>query len=258
MQQCHIQYVAGDKSRAGYLQTGMMYLFAGHIAGGDFVLPQYQDEFFPALHKRWHPTHRARVQQLDEEVKTRRYDELHNAKGVPFIFPMLETENREERKFGVRTVLSSQYFRDMPEALRQSANNVYMVGVDPEDRRLLKERFKVPDVTLDRFERMGSGVPFLGIFRIKGGSTIAHIMKNTVGPEELWGHSTTPVDMSLRRMLEADVGAETARRILGRFFPNGSAEKVIAHRQRTAGETGGGSVIRALATELINQQGYDL
>lgn len=260
-----IQYVAGDKSAAGYLQTGMMYLFAGHIAGGDFVLPQYQDELFPALHKRWHAMHQARVQQLDEEVKTKQYDEVHNAKGVPFIFPMLETDNREERKFGVRTVLSSQYFRDMPDALRQSANNVYMVGVDPEDRALLKERFRVPDVTLDRFERMGSGpsadgsgVPFLGIFRIKGGNTIAHIMKNTVGPEELWGHSTTPVDMSLRRTLEKEVGAETSRRILGRFFPNGSAEKVIEHRRRTAGETGGESVIRALATELIDQQGYDL
>ncbi|MGP2416711.1 conjugal transfer protein [Pantoea ananatis] len=260
-----IQYVAGNKSNAGYLQTGMMYLFAGHIAGGDFVLPQYQDELFPALHKRWHPIHRARVQQLDEEVKTKQYDELHNAKGVPFIFPMLETENREERKFGVRTVLSSQYFRDMPDALRQSANSVFMVGVDPEDRELLKTRFKVPDVTLDRFERMGSGpsadgsgVPFLGIFRIKGGSTIAHIMKNTVGPEELWGHSTTPADMSLRRTIEGDVGPDTARRILGRFFPNGSAEKVIEHRRRTAGETGGDSVIRALATELINKQGYDL
>ncbi|KHJ66376.1 conjugal transfer protein [Pantoea rodasii] len=260
-----IQYVAGNKSNAGYLQTGMMYLFAGHIAGGDFVLPQYQDELFPALHKRWHPIHRARVQQLDEEVKTKQYDELHNAKGVPFIFPMLETENREERKFGVRTVLSSQYFRDMPDALRQSANSVFMVGVDPEDREQLKTRFKVPDVTLDRFERMGSGpsadgsgVPFLGIFRIKGGSTIAHIMKNTVGPEELWGHSTTPVDMALRRTIEKDVGADTARRILGRFFPNGSAEKVIEHRRRTAGDTGGESVIRALATELIDKQGYDL
>lgn len=260
-----IQYVAGNKSKAGYLQTGMMYLFAGHIAGGDFVLPQYQADFFPALHTRWHALHRARVQQLDEEVKTKQYDEVHNAKGVPFIFPMLETENREERKFGVRTVLSSQFFRDMPDALRQSANSVYMVGVDPEDRELLKTRFKVPDVTLDRFERMGSGpsadgsgVPFLGIFRIKGGSTIAHIMKNTVGPEELWGHSTTPVDMSLRRTLEKDVGDETSRRILGRFFPNGSAEKVIEHRMRTAGETGGESVIRALATELIDKQGYDL
>ncbi|WP_099319818.1 conjugal transfer protein [Erwinia amylovora] len=260
-----IQYVAGDKSKAGYLQTGMMYLFAGHIAGGDFVLPQYQDELFPALHERWHAIHRTRVQQLDEEVKTRQYDELHNAKGVPFIFPMLETADREQRKFGVRTVLASQYFRDMPDALRQSANSVYMVGVDPEDRALLKERFKVPDVTLDRFERMGSGpssdgsgVPFLGIFRIKGGSTIAHIMKNTVGPEELWGHSTTPVDMALRRTLEKDVGAATTRRILGRFFPNGSAEKVIEHRRRIAGETGGESVIRALANELINKQGYDL
>lgn len=260
-----IQYVAGNKSKAGYLQTGMMYLFAGHIAGGDFVLPQYQDELFPALHPRWHAIHRTRVQQLDEEVKTKQYDELHNAKGVPFIFPMLETDNREERKFGVRTVLSSQYFRDMPEALRQSANSVYMVGVDPEDRRLLQERFNVPDVTLDRFDRMGSGpsadgsgVPFLGIFRIKGGSTIAHIMKNTVGPEELWGHSTTPVDMSLRRTIESDVGADTARRILGRFFPNGSAEKVIEHRRRTAGEKGGESIIRALANELIDKQGYDL
>ncbi|XXN66775.1 ATP-binding protein (plasmid) [Enterobacter ludwigii] len=260
-----IQYVAGDKSKAGYLQTGMMYLFAGHIAGGDFVLPQYQDELFPSLHKRWHPMHRARVDQLDQEVKTRQYDELHNAKGVPFIFPMLETADREQRKFGVRTVLSSQYFRDMPDALRQSANSVYMVGVDPEDRALLKERFKVPDATLDRFERMGSGpaadgsgVPFLGIFRIRGGSTIAHIMKNTVGPEELWGHSTTPVDMSLRRMLEKDVGAGTTRRILGNFFPNGSAEKVIEHRQRTAGEARGDNVIRTLATELIDKQGYDL
>jgi len=260
-----IQYVAGDSSKSGYLQTGMMYLFAGYIAGGDFELPQYQDELFSNLHERWRALHAARVEQLDQEVKTKQYDELHNAKGVPFIFPMLETADREQRKFGVRTVLSSQYFRDMPEALRQSANSVYMVAVDPQDRELLKERFKVPDATLDRFERMGSGasadgsgVPFLGIFRIKGGSTIAHIMKNTVGPEELWGHSTTPVDMSLRRMLEKDVGAGTARRILGRFFPNGSAEKVIEHRRRTAGEDRGDSVIRTLANELIDKQGYDL
>ena len=260
-----IQYVAGDKSPAGYLQTGIMYLFAGHISGGDFVLPQYQTELFTMLHDRWHALHAARIEQLDQEVKTKQYDELHNAKGVPFIFPMLETADREQRKFGVRTVLSSQYFRDMPEALRQSANSVYMVGVDPEDRALLKERFKVPDATFDRFERMGSGpaadgsgVPFLGIFRIKGGSTIAHIMKNTVGPQELWGHSTTPVDMSLRKMLEKDVGDATARRILGRFFPGGTAEKVIEHRRRTAGEERGDNVVRTLASELITKQGYDL
>lgn len=260
-----LQYVAGDKSKAGHLQTGIMYLFAGHIAGGDFVLPMYQDELFPDLHPRWKALLKARVEQLDQEVKTKQYDELHNAKDAPFIFPMLETADREQRKFGVRTVLSSQYFRDMPEALRKSANSVYMVAVDPEDREALQARFHIPDTTFDRFARMGSGpsadgsgVPFLGIFRMRGGSTIAHIMKNAVGPQELWGHSTSPLDMALRRTLEKDVGAETARRILGRFFPGGSAEKVIEHRRRTAADVNGDNVIRALSDELISKQGYDL
>lgn len=260
-----LQFVAGGKSKAGHLQTGIMYLFAGHIAGGDFVLPQYQDELFSGLHARWHSLHAARVEQLDQEVKTKQYDEVHNAKDAPFIFPMLETADREQRKHGVRTVFSTQYFRDIPDALRQSANSVFMVAVDPDDRVLLKERFHVPDVTLDRFARMGSGpspdgsgVPFLGIFRIKGGSTITHIMKNAVGPQELWGHSTTPEDMSLRKILEKDVGAVTARRILGRNFPGGSAAKVIDHRRRTADGLNSDNVIRTLANELITKQGYDL
>ncbi|MNR27744.1 hypothetical protein D3C85_1450300 [compost metagenome] len=101
-------------------------------------------------------------------------------------------------------------------------------------------------------------MPFLGIFRIKGGSTITHIMKNAVGPQELWGHSTTPEDMSLRRVLEKDVGQETARRILGRFFPGGSAAKVIENRRRMADDVNGENAIRALASELINKQGYNL
>lgn len=260
-----LQYVAGGKSKAGHLQTGIMYLFAGHLAGGDFVLPQYQKELFPVLHTRWHPLHRARVEQLDQEVKTKQYDEVHNAKDAPFIFPMLETADREQRKFGVRTVLSTQYFRDIPEVLRESVNSVYMVAVDPKDRILLQKSFLIPDTTLNRFARMGSGpsadgsgVPFLAVFRIKGGSTISHIMKNAVGPQELWGHSTTPEDMSLRRLIEDDVGQETSRRILGRFFPGGSAAKVIENRRRMADELNGDSVIRTLASELINKQGYDL
>lgn len=260
-----LQYVAGNKSKAGHLQTGIMYLFAGHLTGGDFLLPQYQLDFFPALHPRWHSLHRERVEQLDQEVKTKIYDELHNAKDAPFIFPMLETDDREQRKFGVRTVLSSQYFRDFPDAIRRSANSVYMVAVDPDDQLALQERFHVPLVTLKRFARMGSGpsadgsgVPFLGIFKIKGGSTLAHIMKNTVGPQELWSLSTTPEDMSLRKLLNQDVGEQTARRILASNFPGGSASKVIEHRRRTADEISANNVLRILSNELIKKQGYDL
>jgi len=260
-----LQHVAGGKTKAGHLKTGIMYLFAGHLSGGDYVLPQYQRDLFAGLHPRWHTLHRERVEQLDQEVKTKMYDELHNAKDAPFIFPMLETADREQRKHGVRTVLSSQYFRDFPDAIRRSANSVYMVAVDPDDEVALQERFHVPAVTLKRFARMGSGpssdgsgVPFLGIFKIKGGSTLAHIMKNTVGPQELWALSTTPEDMSLRKMLYEDVGDATARRILAIHFPGGSASKVIEHRRRTAGENASDNVIRTLANELIEKQGYAL
>lgn len=260
-----LQYVAGDKTRKGNLQTGIMFLFAGHIAGGDFVLPQYQKELFSGLHPRWHPMHKARVRQLDEEVKTKTYDELHNVKEAPFIFSMLETDDREQRKHGTRTVLSSQYLRDFPEAIGQSANSVFMVAVDPADHKVLRDRFHVPEVTLRRFTRMGfgpssdgSGVPFLGIFRTKGTGTIAHIMKNAVGPQQLWALSTTPEDMALRRRLYEEVGDDTARRILAGNFPGGSAARLIAYKQRTASETSSDNIIPALADELIAKQGYDL
>ncbi|RMV75055.1 TraU protein, partial [Pseudomonas caricapapayae] len=99
-------------TNAGHLKTGIMFLFAGQVAGGDFVLPQYRDELLEAVPTLYHPMHLDRLEQLDQEVKSKIYDELHNAKQVPFIFPMLETQDREQRKFGVRTVLSSQYVSD--------------------------------------------------------------------------------------------------------------------------------------------------
>ena len=79
--------VAGDKTPAGRLRTGIMYLLAGQIAGGDFVLPQYQEEIRKIS---THATMRVifrRIEQLDQDgVKTKVYDELHNAKGINFIW----------------------------------------------------------------------------------------------------------------------------------------------------------------------------
>ncbi|MBG0875132.1 ATP-binding protein, partial [Burkholderia sp. 9777_1386] len=37
-----LNLVAGDATPAGRLKTGIMYLFAGQITSGDFILPQYQ------------------------------------------------------------------------------------------------------------------------------------------------------------------------------------------------------------------------
>ncbi|EMQ5116615.1 hypothetical protein WG878_005236, partial [Escherichia coli] len=79
----------------GRLRTGIMYLLAGQIAGGDFVLPQYQEEIRKNLDPRYHEVIFRRIEQLDQEVKTKVYDELHNAKGINFIWEALDTQELE-------------------------------------------------------------------------------------------------------------------------------------------------------------------
>jgi intracellular multiplication protein IcmB len=257
--------VMGGDSKAGHLKTGLMFLFAGEVAGGHFILPQYRDELLQAVLPLYHPLHNERLEQLDQEVKTKVYDELHNVAKVSFIFPMLETQDREQRKFGVRTVLSSQYVRDFPAAVLQSANSLFMMEVDQKDEAMLTEQFKVPMVTIRNLQRLGSGpaqdgsgVPFLGVFRVKGGSTLARILKNAMGPLELWALNSSPSDSALRRILYDVVGGRTARSILATEFPQGSASKVIELRQRQAQEADAGNVIKHLADELIAKRGYNI
>ncbi|MBA6068064.1 ATP-binding protein [Pseudomonas mosselii] len=257
--------VMGDDSNAGHLKTGIMYLFAGEVAGGHFVLPQYKDALFDAVAPRYHALHAERLEQLDQEVKTKVYDELHNARKVPFIFPMMETQDREQRKFGVRTVLASQYVRDFPEAILKSANSLFMMEVDPADENMLVTHFGVPKVTIKKLQQLGSGpaadgsgVPFLGVFRIKGNGTLARVLKNALGPLELWALNSSPLDSALRKILYEAVGGATARSILAEAFKQGSAERVIAFRQKQVGEADATNVIRELANELMAQRGYNL
>ncbi|WP_061800081.1 conjugal transfer protein [Serratia ficaria] len=256
--------VVGDKSAEGQLRTGIMYLFAGQISGGDFILPQYRKELLEAVPEMYRAMHQEKIDQLDQEVKSKYYDELHNAKDIPFIFPMLETQDREQRKFGIRTVLCSQYLTDMPESILKSANSVYVMHCRPEDEQALKDHYQVPEVTIRKFMQIpkgpaadGSGTSFLAVYRTKAGR-IAHILKNTVGPKELWALSSSPGDTNLRDYLYEELDGPTARDILAEKFENGSAQRVIEFRRKQAGERDPSNVSRRLAQELIDNRGYRL
>ncbi|MGJ3289477.1 ATP-binding protein [Klebsiella sp. PL-2018] len=253
--------VAGDKTPAGRLRTGIMYLIAGQIAGGDFLLPQYQDEVFDALPKAYHAGALRRITQLDQEIKTKVYEELHNARGIDFIWDALDTQDREQRKFGIRTVLSSQFLKDYPESILKSANTLWLIRYRQEDIPLLKNHFRIDEAILQRFLRLpegpapdGSGIYILGVFRVKGGM-LARILKFTVGPLALWALNSSPKNTALRRELTARIGSVRARQILATHFPRGDAEAFIDHR---ASEHDTDNVIHSLAGELIKKQGYDL
>lgn len=256
--------VVGGKTRAGHLKTGIMYLFAGQLAAGHFELPQYRNELMKSLPEMYRAYHHRRLTQLAQEVKTRLYDELHNAKDVPFVIEKLATQDLENRKFGIRTVLSSQYLSHFPHSILKSANSLYLMQVSQEDLPLLIEHFGVPAHTADTFRHIGagaspdgSGTHFLACFRLKTGRLV-QILKNTMGPKELWALNSTPKDTALRDLLYDQLDGRTARSILANAFPTGSAVRLIELRENQADATDRQNIIQRLARELIAEKGLQI
>jgi intracellular multiplication protein IcmB len=70
---------------------------------------------------------------------------------------MLETQDREQRKFGIRTVLCSQYVTDFPDSVLKSANSVYVMHCRPEDKQALIDHYQVPEVTIKKFMQIPKG-----------------------------------------------------------------------------------------------------
>ncbi|WP_426575585.1 ATP-binding protein (plasmid) [Xenorhabdus stockiae] len=258
-----VNNVAGDDSPEGKIRTGIMYQFARHLAGAnDFYLPQYQDELYANLNPRYVPLHRKRIEQLDQESKLIFMDELHNIKGIDTLWAALQTEDREKRKFGVRTVFASQYLDDYPQQLLESANSLYLMRVRPKDFEVLNEVFNVPRTTFNKLLNTtrgpapdGSGTTFLAVFQTTNGN-VAQLLKNTVGPRLLWALNSTPKNRALRNMLYEALDGKSARELLATAFPSGSAEKHIDMLKNKNGHDDEDNIIRMLANELLTKTGY--
>lgn len=258
-----VNNVAGKPTPEGRLKTGIMYQFARQIGGGnDFYLPQIQDELYAQLDPRYLPLHCKRIAQLDQETKLIFIDEMHNIKGVKVLWEALQTEDREQRKFGVRTVFASQYPDDYPPDLLSSANSVYLMRVRERDFSLLSQAYQIPEVTLRRLLKTppgpapdGSGTTFLGIFQTRRGN-VAQLLKHAVGPRELWALNSTPTDRALRAALTARLGSRAARELLATTFTQGSASAHLAHMKAQTREDDDDSVVDRLAAELLKHHGY--
>ncbi|MDN6447984.1 MAG: hypothetical protein L0K39_00720 [Enterobacterales bacterium] len=228
----------------------------------DFYLPQIQDELYANLDPRYIPLHRKRIEQLDQETKLIFIDEMHNIKGVQVLWDALQTEDREQRKFGVRTVFASQYPDDYPPDLLESANSVYMMRVREKDFSLLTKAYQIPEITLRRLLTTppgaapdGSGTTFLGIFKTSRGN-VAQLLKHAVGPRELWALNATPADRALRKRLTEKLGSHVARELLATKFPRGSASAQLNHMKDKASNEDDTSVVNLLANQLLSDYGY--
>lgn len=258
--------VLGAKNKAGQLQSGIMYLFARHVATKNYYLPQFAETFIDSLHPRYREYHQTRIDILSEETKHTFYDECHNFKDISFIQNALNTADLEDRKFGIRTVFCSQYIQHMPESVITSVNTLFMMRLaDGDEEYLRKLGITIPDDVIRRFKRIstgiapdGSGTYFLAVFKTDEGN-LCHILKNTMGSTQLWALTSNNKDRKLRELLYKKVGVKDTLEILTKEFPTSTA----VHRIKTMmdsfdmddNEDNDMTAVEKLAQELTEKYG---
>lgn len=225
-----VMNVLGSNTPEGQLQSGIMFLFARHLATKNYFLPALADSFLQSIHPRYREYHKKRIDELSEETKHISYDECHNFRKIHFIQDALNTSDLEDRKFGVRTVFSSQYVQHMPDSVVKSVNSLFMMRLANGDKEYLESLgITIPNDVITRFNRLsggaskdGSGTYFLAIFKTTEGN-ICHILKNTVGVKQLWALTSTMKDRKLREYLYKKIGVNETVDILAERFPTSTA-----------------------------------
>ncbi|WP_446471482.1 conjugal transfer protein [Xenorhabdus stockiae] len=251
--------VLGANTPEGQLQSGIMYLFARHLATKNYYLPQCADSFLQEIDPRYRPYHEKRIAELAEETKHTFYDECHNFKDIRFIQNSLNTADLEDRKFGVRTVFSSQYVQHMPESVIKSVNSLFMMRLADGDKEYLEGLgISIPNDVIKRFNQLssgaardGSGTYFLAVFKTTEGN-ICHILKNTVGTKQLWALTSNMKDRKLREFLYKAIGVNATLDILSDRFPTSTAVPYLNSLSDSDTDDGEDTtLIEKLAKELI-------
>jgi len=247
--------VIGGKTPEGMVKTGIMYMFARNLAAKNYFIRE--ESLLPVVPPLYHDYHRQRIADVRDEKKTIGYDEFHNTGGQAAFTATIIKDGREGREWGIRIVAFSQYLADYPEELLSAATCVYVMrGGNVSDEQVLRSSFMVSEEAIRRLQREAvgpnpeEGGNFLALFKTKNG-LVVQMLSNTVGAIEAWAFSSTLEDVSLRKRLYTALGTYTARKLLAKRFPLGTALPVIEHRKTNAPPGTEGSVIEQLANELI-------
>ena len=100
-----------------------------------------------------------------------------------------------------------------------------------------------------------SGAPVLLLLSTNEGRYEQNLV-NTLGPIELWALSTSVEDVTLRNLLYTSLGAASARQMLAKFFPGGTARQEV--RRRIILRTEKGEIESSAASVVIQEMAQEL
>lgn len=253
-----LEEVTRGAGEDGEKRAEIMYVFARQIAARQYYLPESIAELAPVL---YHDAHRQRYEDIKDEMKAICVDEVHRTAGKKSFRRLLSLDRREGRKHGIRVSLASQFMADFEtdgESITESAFSAYIMNAgSPNSRAEAQKMFGLSNSAMTALQRdvRGAG-KFLVWHQTKSG-VVTQILHNAPGAIELWAFSTTAKDVGLRRRLYKRTSPATARKILAKEFPSGTAAQYLEGRQAEQGARDDDNIIDAVANELVVKYGLE-
>lgn len=257
-------------------QTAVMYMLARFILGKDFYLNEDAlDEMpypghlecppeIPRMEYRSH--HRARVEEIQEDLKRICYDEFHRTSKAQTVRDQILVDMREGRKWKVDVTLASQALEDFDPTMMEFATGIFVMdGGNAQTVKKIADAFAFQDPA----EQMAlqhsvhgpkkGGGTFLAKFSTKQG-WYSMLLTSTLGPIELWAFSTTSEDVAIRNKLYKLAGPKNARKVLAQKYSGGTASGDVEDRKTKLRSTGmtidgdGSDIIDIIVSELMDEK----
>lgn len=219
--------IPAGKSADAVRKRSIMYM-VGRIAGcREFFINEEtlrsdamnKDSFYRRYHER-------RIKLEMQTPKHIVYEEFHVTSGAPQIRGQVVRDQLTGRKHRVVTTLVSQSENHFDDDMIDNATNIFLLKAD--DPEVMKERQKkhgFSDDVLNRaLETMTGPGTLMHISKMKK-QTCIHIVRNIMGPMNLWSYSSTVADNALRAALVSRVGLLKTLRLLSKHFPKGQLEE---------------------------------
>ena len=222
--------VAPSGSHEADRQTAAVYLLARHALTRhwwiDAATLPVPDQAYRAYHER-------RAREIREIPKRLCYDEFHRMVRAPAVRAQIERDVRETRKQRISIMLSSQRAEDFGANLVSLANRIWVLGAGGkvDEIETLSRIFTLSETLQDvvRFRLNGPGPDGAPALLMSTGANgrREQLVVNSPGATELWALTTRPRDMALRERLYRKLAPATARVVLARWFPDGTASQWI-------------------------------
>lgn len=257
--------VAKSGGDAADRQTAVMYMLARYTSAKNYYLT---DAILKTTDARYTRYHERRVKEISEDQKRICFDEFHRTSKSIAVRDQVAVDMREGRKWGVQVCLASQSVDDFDDIMVEFATNVYIMdGSNRGTVEKLTKRFGLSEAAVIALRNnvLGpgpGGAPFILISSTKKG-TYTQLLYSTIGPKEMWSFSTTKRDVILRNELTREVGSASARTVLAKYYPNGSAENDLNARALEVHGDGVGftdddeGIITGLMKELVKRAKHD-